>query len=132
MPDVVEEEEGINLVNKNRRFADGGRQLQMHQSELGQISRSRCVQVVFTAFHRQFGVVVRRTVFGETVAVVQFEVLEKSRFGNLLPVGLVVPPQHRQPRQFFLRLPRHQGTEQENGKEESDASTAHVYCMCLK
>ena len=86
------------------------------------------MQVVFTAFHRQFGVVVRRAVFGETVAVVQFEVLEKSRFGNLLPVGLVVLPQHRQPRQFFLRLPRHQGTEQENGKEESNNFITHVEC----
>ena len=73
----------------------------------------------------QFGVVVVGLVLRKALAVVHFPELEKTDAGRFGLVLFEVFEQVRQLRQFLLGLGGHEGTEQEQHKEEFGDGVFH-------
>ena len=92
LPDVVEEEETISLVVETWDYFQKRKCLKTDHIWLWQIGKCGCMQVVVAAFHRQLGMVMRRAVLGEFVAIMKSEVVEKGRFRGLFFMCLEVLP----------------------------------------
>lgn len=109
----------IGLIVEDRvdGLADGWQSRGRH-FEILESNNARCMQMVAMAFAGQLGVVVVGLVLHKTFAVVHFPELEKPDSGRFSLVLFEVFQQAWQFRQFLLGLSRHEGTEQEQSKEE--------------